>query len=57
MEVHRLLTKERVLGLNLLMGIKSGPPQNGAAEKGMGLNGDLQAVGLPLFGAEVGEEA
>ena len=54
-EVHRLLTKERILGLNLLIGVKAGPAQNGTAKKGEVLDGDLQASGLPLFGPEGGE--
>jgi hypothetical protein len=54
-EVHRLLTKERALGLNLLMGIKAGPSQDGEDREGVALDGDLQTAGLPLFGSEVGE--
>ena len=51
-EVHRLLTKERILGLNLLIGVKAGPAQNGSSTRGEALDGDLQALGLPLFGPE-----
>ena len=51
-EVHRLLTKERVLGLNLLLGIKGGDPGKGALKAGKALDGDRQVSGLPLFGAE-----
>ena len=51
-EVHRLLTKERILGLNLLMGVKSGPSQDGTLKKGEALDGDHQTTGLPLFGSE-----
>ncbi len=54
-EVHRLLTRERILGLNLLMGVKAGPSRSGGEEEGMALDGDLQTSGLPLFGSEVGE--
>ena len=54
-EVHRLLTKERVLGLNLLIGVKAGPAQDGCGEGGEALDGDLQAYGLPLFGLEGGK--
>lgn len=50
-EVHRLLTKERILGLNLLKGTKAEPPGEpeeppweGKAETGS------QTAGLPLFG-------
>lgn len=52
MEVHRLLTRERVLGLNLLLGIKAGPSTDGQVKRGEALDGDLQVSGLPLFGAE-----
>jgi len=52
MEVHRLLTKERILGLVLLMGVKTPPSQDGSVKKGSALDGDLQASGLPLFGSE-----
>jgi SAM-dependent methyltransferase len=51
-EVHRLLTKERILGLNLLMGVKTGPSPDGTGKRGEDLNGDLQASDLPLFGSE-----
>jgi SAM-dependent methyltransferase len=54
-EVHRLLTKERILGLNLLIGVKTGPARDGSAKKGEALDGDLQASGLPLFGPEGNE--
>lgn len=50
-EVHRLLTKERVLGLNLLLGVKAGPSTDGTVKKGEALDGDYQASDLPLFGA------
>ena len=55
MEVHRLLTKERILGLNLLLGVKAGPAQDGTTKKGGALDGDFQAAGLPLFGDEADE--
>jgi SAM-dependent methyltransferase len=55
-EVHRLLTKERILGLNLLMGVKTGPSPDGSVKKGEDLNGDRQASDLPLFGPEVKAE-
>jgi SAM-dependent methyltransferase len=54
-EVHRLLTKERILGLNLLMGVKTEPSRDGIVRKGEALDGDLQASGLPLFGPEGAE--
>ena len=54
-EVHRLLTKERILGLNLLLGVKAGPAQDGTEKKGEALDGDHQTSGLPLFGPECGE--
>jgi SAM-dependent methyltransferase len=54
-EVHRLLTKERVLGLNLLLGIKAGESDDGALKAGKALDGDRQVSGLPLFGTEVGK--
>jgi SAM-dependent methyltransferase len=54
-EVHRLLTKERILGLNLLLGVKAGPALDGGVKKGGALDGDLQASGLPLFGSEGSE--
>ncbi len=50
-EVHRLLTKERILGLNLLLGVKAGASLDGGVKKGEALDGDLQASGLPLFGS------
>jgi SAM-dependent methyltransferase len=53
-EVHRLLTKERILGLNLLIGVKTGPSPNGSTKSGEALDGDHQASDLPLFGAEAG---
>jgi SAM-dependent methyltransferase len=52
LEVHRLLTKERILGLNLLLGVKSGPSPDGEVKRGAALDGDLQVTGLPLFGSE-----
>ena len=52
MEVHRLLTKERILGLNLLIGVKAGPSPDGQVKRGEALDGDLQVSGLPLFGPE-----
>jgi SAM-dependent methyltransferase len=51
MEVHRLLTRERILGLNLLIGVKTGPSDNGSTKSGVALDGDHQASDLPLFGA------
>jgi hypothetical protein len=51
MEVHRLLTRERILGLNLLIGVKTDSP-GGEREV---TDGDLQASGLPLFGSEENE--
>jgi SAM-dependent methyltransferase len=51
-EVHRLLTKERLLGLNLLLGIKGGDSKEGTLKAGKALDGDRQVSGLPLFGAE-----
>jgi SAM-dependent methyltransferase len=52
MEVHRLLTRERLLGLVLVIGVKTAPSENGKVESGQALDGDLQASGLPLFGSE-----
>jgi ubiquinone/menaquinone biosynthesis C-methylase UbiE len=52
LEVHRLLTKERILGLILLMGVKTTPSEDGSVKRGQALDGDLQASGLPLFGSE-----
>jgi hypothetical protein len=59
-EVHRLLTKERILGLNLLTGVKSGqapqaeagPAQVEALPLEKEPEGDLQTSGLPLFGTD-----
>lgn len=51
-EVHRLLTRERVLGLNLLMGVKGDPQGGGTVHSGEALDGDFQASDLPLFVAE-----
>jgi len=56
-EVHRLLTKERILGLNLLLGVKAGASLDGGVKKGEALDGDLQASGLPLFGSGGSEGA
>jgi hypothetical protein len=53
-EVHRLLTRERILGLNLLIGVKTGPSSDGTPSSGAELDGDHQASDLPLFGAEAG---
>jgi len=56
-EVHRLLTRERILGLNLVVGVKSGPAP-GAEEKPEGATGqeateeDTETSGLPLFVAD-----
>ena len=50
-EVHRLLTKERILGLNLLLGVKADASEDGGVKKGEVLDGDLQTSGLPLFGS------
>ena len=55
MEVHRLLTRERILGLNLLIGVKSGPSEGRGEGEGQALDGDLQTSGLPLFGSEGGQ--
>lgn len=55
LEVHRLLTRERVLGLNLLLGIKAGGSEDGVMKTGKALDGDRQVSGLPLFGTEVGK--
>ncbi len=66
-EIHRLLTRERSLGLNLLLGVKGTPssggrkPESGGEALGMETDlppedrdGDLQASGLPLFGGGEG---
>ncbi|MBT8396300.1 MAG: class I SAM-dependent methyltransferase [Gemmatimonadetes bacterium] len=55
-EVHRLLTKERILGLNLLLGTKAGPSVDGTTKRGEALDGDYQTSGLPLFGSEDEQE-
>jgi len=55
MEVHRLLTRERILGLILLMGVKDGPSEESKGEQEEGLDGDLQTSGLPLFVTEGSE--
>ena len=57
LEVHRLLTKERILGLNLLMGVKSDRAPDGSVKRGQELDGDIQASGLPLFGSGGGKGA
>lgn len=44
-EVHRLLTRERLLGLNLLKGTKAHHP----SKDGLGANRGQQLHGLPLF--------
>jgi hypothetical protein len=59
-EVHRLLNRERVLGLNLLMGVKGKNGGGGRVEARRGepesdpepesSERDLQTSGLPLFG-------
>ncbi len=63
-EVHRLLTRDRLLGLNLVIGTKartfpeagSGPRLRGEADGGAGASeaspSDLQTSGLPLFGGD-----
>jgi hypothetical protein len=51
-EVHRLLTRERILGLNLLLGTKGEDPGQGEETGDQALDGDLQTTGLPLFGPE-----
>jgi SAM-dependent methyltransferase len=51
MEVHRLLTRERILGLNLLMGVKAGPSSGKSESSGGASDGDRQVSDLPLFGA------
>ncbi len=53
-EVHRLLTKERILGLNLLIGVKTRNASLDSTTSGGDLDGDHQASDLPLFGAEAG---
>jgi SAM-dependent methyltransferase len=57
MAVHRLLTRERILGLNLLIGVKGGPSGEGGLRRARALDGDLQTSGLPLFGSGDGEGA
>jgi hypothetical protein len=51
-EVHRLLTRERILGLNLLIGVKTGPAPDGSSKSGANLDGDHQVSDLPLFGVD-----
>ncbi len=53
-EVHRLLTRERILGLNLLIGVKASTHADGSPRAGSVLDGDYQASDLPLFDAEGG---
>jgi ubiquinone/menaquinone biosynthesis C-methylase UbiE len=71
-EVHRLLTRERILGLNLLVGTKAGSSPAGGLEEEVESEGSsmgevastsepprdpaLQTSGLPLFGAGHGED-
>ena len=55
MEVHRLLTRERILGLNLLIGVKAGPSTQDSEQSEGPLDGDRQASDLPLFGAGDGK--
>jgi SAM-dependent methyltransferase len=57
-EVHRLLTKERILGLSLVKGTKAQSfPQEPMEVTGPGEileeEGALETTGLPLFGADV----
>jgi SAM-dependent methyltransferase len=56
-EVHRLLTKERLLGLNLLKGVKSPGARDGmeppATQEASREKGDTETAGLPLFAAPV----
>jgi len=59
-EVHRLLTKERLLGLNLLIGVKARPdaevtPEVQAPEM-QDEGEDQEIIGLPLFGVDTEEE-
>ena len=67
-EVHKLLTNERILGLDLLRGKKGVPasvaaPSHAAdAEDPPGsadedASGDADTTGLPLFGSDDGGEA
>ncbi|MGD2124365.1 MAG: class I SAM-dependent methyltransferase [Gemmatimonadota bacterium] len=49
-EVHRLLTKERILGLNLLVGVKSGRPPDETLAEGESVEKaglEVRAPGLP----------
>jgi len=60
-EVHRLLTKERLLGLSLLKGVKAQPSLDGASElpeeeESQGKE-DLQTSELPLFGGDAEEDS
>ena len=59
-EVHRLLTKERLLGLSLLKGVKAQTSPDGASElpeeeETQGKEG-LQTSELPLFGGDADED-
>lgn len=60
-EVHRLLTKERLLGLSLLKGVKAQPSSDGAAEETereeVRGKEDLQTSELPLFGGDAEEDS
>jgi ubiquinone/menaquinone biosynthesis C-methylase UbiE len=56
-EVHRLLTKERILGLSLVIGVKAQPlPVDPTEVTGPGEiledEEELETAGLPLFGSE-----
>ena len=59
-EVHRLLTKERLLGLNLLKGVKAQPFPEGSVEvpdtKDQEEGEGHQNTGLPLFGSDAEEK-
>ncbi len=60
-EVHRLLTRERILGLNLLVGVKAGETTaenpSHSEEEGEEADEDQgQTSDLPLFNAEAEEE-
>lgn len=50
-EVHRLLTRQRLLGLSLVMGVKEGPSRDTDAEKkGTSvMEEESETAGLPLF--------
>lgn len=56
-DVHRLLTKERILGLNLLKGRKREPSLEREGPREGGEGDESQTAGLPLFSHQGGANA